>query len=337
MRRDVRYRVLFFVVALVLYSGGWQLLPDQLTSHQSYVLFLTIAAGYFLLLPYLYWRWVIVAGDQKAWKIIIVLSSSSLVARLTFPEVFAQYFDFLAWLRYPVIAILLLIQLFLFVHIVRQVWSVRHLKGDPRGHALESIAQADDKQRDLALLLVYEPAAWYYAIPFFSRHHLPVLGHIRLWSGRLWHLITVFTALSVASTVSYLLLLQWSEVAAITVSALIGYTFITALANYRVSKHYSLYIQDERLVINDNFLNFMTVPLGEIESAEAGEWNRQQHGESLVVGKGGKLNLKLTFTQPQTYFAWMGTFQNGFGHMYLCVDKPIQIAEKMLKVSSAPA
>ncbi|UUO25511.1 hypothetical protein FGD67_21550 [Colwellia sp. M166] len=49
-----------------------------------------------------------------------------------------------------------------------------------------------------------------------------------------------------SSLTSYQLLIDWSETAAIIVATSILYSFILLTANYRLSRHYSMYIQDEK-------------------------------------------------------------------------------------------
>lgn len=267
MRTTVKYRLLFLLIAISCYYLGFTFIPE--TTDTALGLYPVIFASitYFALLPVLYWFMIIKAGKQKAWKLILIFSLSSAIARYSYPEDVAQYFDFIIWLRYPIIAILLILELFLISVVVKGLWQARTLSGDPRIGVFEKYD--DEKKQGLALTLATEPASWYYAIPRLSRRHIKALDTITLLSGKAWHITLVIFSLLCIATISYQLLVQWSEMVALIVASFIMYGLIIFIANYRLSRHYSLYIQDEKLIINNSIFNFMVIPLKDIATITA--------------------------------------------------------------------
>lgn len=262
MRKTGKYRLLFLLIAISCYYLSFTFIPE--TTDTTLGLYPVIFASiiYFALLPVLHWFMIIKAGKQKAWKLILIFSLSSLVARHSYPEDVAQYFDFILWLRSPIIAILLVIELFLMYVIVKGLWQARNLKGDPHNGIINKFD--DEKKQTLALTFATEPASWYYAIPRLSRNHIKALGKITLLSGKAWHIMLVIFSLFSLAFISSQLLVQRSETAAIIAATIILYGFIMLSANYRLSRHYSLYIQDKKLIINNTIFNFMVIPLKDI-------------------------------------------------------------------------
>ena len=63
------------------------------------------------------------------------------------------------------------------------------------------------------------------------------------------------------TSVAYYLLVDWSELVAIIVSSFVIYGVIFLTANYRISRYYSLYLKDEKLIINNAFFGLMVVDL----------------------------------------------------------------------------
>ena len=152
MRRPVKFRLLFVVTAIIAYVIGSKLLPEQLAlepltlelvkQSAEWQALILVSALFFILLPVLYWFWVIKAGEQPKWKMLMVLSLSSLVARFQYPPQFADFFEFITLLKYPLLAILLVIEIYLLVTIVRALWQARNLSGDPRVHMIDKIGRA---------------------------------------------------------------------------------------------------------------------------------------------------------------------------------------------------
>jgi len=110
------------LIALTNYYLGFAFIPESTAGVLGLYPVIFASVIYFALLPVLYWFMIIKAGKQKAWKLIIILSLSSAVARYSFPEDIAQYFDFILWLRYAIIAVLLLIEFYLMFVIVKGLW-----------------------------------------------------------------------------------------------------------------------------------------------------------------------------------------------------------------------
>jgi hypothetical protein len=292
--------------AIASYWLGFQFLPQNLETDNSKHLLIGFSVLYFVLLPLLYWFCIIKVGEQKLWKMLLIFSLSSLMARLSFPVEVASYFEFIAWMRYPIIAVLLVIQLFLMVSIVKGLWQARSLSGDPRVHILDTFQEQDDKKRSLALVMASEPASWYYAIPYLSRKHTAAITALRLRSASIWIWLLMIVSTLVSAGLAYYFIEPWSEIVAIIVSSIISYSLVMVTANYRISKNYSLYRHQDKLIINNSVWGFISIKFADIADVELGEYNRKEDKEGLHLGYGDTSNIKLTFTQPMTYFGGLG-------------------------------
>ena len=127
MRLVVKKRLTFFAVAITTYVLGFNFIPQELNydgSLNSILPVLLATIGYFVVLPILHWFLIIKANQDKAWKILIILSISSACARYSFPTSIAEYFEFIAWLRYPIMAVILVIELFLMYTIIKGIWNL---------------------------------------------------------------------------------------------------------------------------------------------------------------------------------------------------------------------
>ena len=323
MRATVKYRLVFLVLMLCSFFLGVQLTPASLTSHADKLTLGIISALYFVLLPLCYWYCIIKMGAQKLWKIIVIFSLSSLVARLSFPAEIAHYFEFVAWLRYPIIAVLLVIQLYLIVSVARGLIKVRKLKGDPRVGAVETYRDGDDKSLTIALIMASEATNWFYSIPWFSRHHPPVIANINLVSATRWHVWLMLIGCVGASSLSYVLLASWSEWVAIIVSSIIAYTLMSIVANHRLSRYYSLYFMRDNLVINNSLWGFMVISMTAIASVthqESIELNKDQ-AETIMIGR-GQCNVIITLNRAVIYHGGMGQLPEPMKTVYLSVDSP---------------
>jgi hypothetical protein len=292
--------------AIASYWLGFQFLPQNLETDNSKHLLIGFSVLYFVLLPLLYWFCIIKVGEQKLWKMLLIFSLSSLMARLSFPVEVASYFEFIAWMRYPIIAVLLVIQLFLMVSIVKGLWQARSLSGDPRVHILDTFQEQDDKKRSLALVMASEPASWYYAIPYLSRKHTAAITALQLRSASIWIWLLMIVSTLVFAGLAYYFIEPWSEIVAIIVSSIISYSLVMVTANYRISKNYSLYRHQDKLIINNSVWGFISIKFADIADVELGEYNRKEDKEGLHLGYGDTSNIKLTFTQPMTYFGGLG-------------------------------
>ena len=338
MRATVKYRLVFVVLMILSFVLGVNWTPETLASDVDKWSLYLISALYFVLLPLSYWYCIINKGAQKLWKLIVIFSLSSLVARLSFPAEIAHYFEFIAWLRYPIIAVLLVIELYLIVSVVRGLLKVRKLKGDPRVGAVETYREGDEKSLTIALIMASEATNWFYSIPWFSRNHPPAIANINLNSAARWHVWLMLTACIVASCSSYLLLVSWSEWAAIIVSSIIGYTLMSIVANHRLSRYYSLYFMRDNLVINNSLWGFMLVNIGDIALVEE-QGSTELHkdeSESIMIGRGPS-NVTITLTRPVIYHGGMGQLPEPISKIHLCVDEPHKLvtAIKQSKLSIA--
>jgi len=349
MRTSVKYRLLFLLVAVLSYVTGSHLLPEQiqvqalswqlLSANEAWQRLILVSVWFFVLLPVLYWSWVIKAGQQKVWKMLLVFSMSSLVARYQYPEQFAQYFEFITVLKYPFLAILVLLEMYLLVTIVKSLWQARSLTGDPRIHMLDKF-QVNDEESELnkskqesklalALTLAYEPASWYYAIPRFSRNHVKNIANIQLGSAKFGFLLLLLTGLSLITVISYWLLVSWSETVALVVATFVFYTTIMLVANYRVSRHYSLYELDGKLVVNNSWWGFAVAELENIEDCQLIDDMVEGDKQSLFIG-GKPANLKLKFTEPFKYFSGLAQMCDSFEEVYLQLDDPVKARQSIL-------
>lgn len=327
MRTPVKFRIAFFAITILTFVLGFNLLPETLDSIHSRYLTALFAAAYFVLIPVLYWLWIIKIGGQKAWKILLIISLCFAVARYSFPTEIAEHFEFIMWLRYPIIAILLAIEFYLIFHVVGSLWKARHLKGDPRIHVIEKYQDENEKKLLLGVLMSYEPASWYYAIPRFSRNHPQALGNLKLLSAHMWFWILLLLSTVLGASLAYLLLVDLSELAALIVASLISYSVIIVTANYRLSKYFSVYCLEDKLVLNNNILGFLTVPLNAIASIELGNWDKSKHKEKVLFGRGKQANVKIQFTSEQQYISGMGQFVESFSEVFLVLEDPDKLLE----------
>lgn len=283
------------------------------------------------------------------------------MARLSYPHEVAEYFEFVAWLRYPIIAVLLLIELYLMVSIIKGLWQARKASGDPRLTIVEQYAamaqpepsaeaekiesihpnkpsesglppSADEKRLTLGLILATEPASWYYAIPYFSRRHPEAIGSLNLLSAKPWHALVIIVGLMAASAVSYSLLDGISHIAALFVSGLLLYSILLMAANYRISRYYSLYQRADKLIINNGMWGFMAVDFTQISELKLGRFTSLPPSaideskiadapEILTLGR-GEANVQLIFKQPQVYYGAMGQLPESIKVLNLIVDEP---------------
>lgn len=323
MRTRVKYRLIFLVLMLCCFVAGVQLTPDLLATDADKLVLGIISALYFVLLPLSYWYCIIKMGGQKLWKLIVILSLSSLVARFSFPADIAHYFEFVAWLRYPIIAVLLVIELYLVVSVVRGLIKVRKLKGDPRVGAVETYRDGDEKSLTIALILASEATNWFYSIPWFSRHHPAAIANINLVSATRWHVWLMLIGCISASYCSYVLIMSWSEWVAIIVSSIIAYTLLSIVANHRLSRYYSLYLIRDNLVINNSLWGFMVINIEDFASVDmqqSSELNKDEP-ETLMIGR-GQSNVTITLNRPVIYHGGMGQLPEPMKTVYLSVDEP---------------
>jgi len=323
MRRPTKFRLGYLAIILVTYLAGFQWIPEQLLTQFEWLIFGVFAASYFLLIPLLYWFWVIKIGQQKLWKMIIPFSLGGLIARFSFPSDFAQYFEFIMWAKYPILAIVFALELFVIVSVVKALWQARKLTGDPRVNIVSRFgSEEDEKKLTIALMLAYEPSSWYYFIPRFSRNHAKALANLSLMSAKSWHIGLLLGLLAVLTVVVYQITAVYSEIAAILVSGFVFYGVIILSANYRLSRHYSVYLHNDRLVVNNSMWGLMVIPLLNIDAIEEGVWQKSDQPDALKFGQGKQSNTRITFSQPQYYYSNMGQAKEAADCVYLNLDDP---------------
>lgn len=349
MRTTTKKRIQFFALAFVSYYTSSTLMPESMPSltlgsdtlqnllesfSANPQIWLGLAAAtvlIFVVVPLFYIAWMIKPSNQPRWKILLVLSLSCLVARYQYPPEIAQYFDFIAWLRYPIIAVVLVFELYLIGSVIKSLWQARTLAGDPRINVLKQY-QDQEKKREIGLVFAFEPASWYYAIPRFTRKHPLAIGHLQLLSAKAWHLALVLLSLVAITFASYVLLLDWSELGAVIVSTLWAYCLILVIANYRVSKHFSLYLQDGQLIINNAWWGFIAIDINNIAECKIGEWNKQENEETLTFGRGDTANLEIKFKTSETYYSAMAQFSDEADGVFLNVENAELCSAKIREV-----
>ncbi|GHB70055.1 hypothetical protein GCM10008107_19260 [Psychrosphaera saromensis] len=368
MRRPAKFRLLFLIVAIVSYWVTSKVMPDTVPSAISWLDYqspwfvlgnviwlklLAVTSLFFIVIPACYWFFVIKAGEQPVWKIIMIFSLSSLIARYQYPEQIAQYFEFIMYLRYPIIAVLLILELFLMYTIVKSLWNARKLSGDPRIHTnikyAEKLANLglSNKEKDklerenaLALAFAYEPTSWYYAIKYFSRNHVKNIANINLLSAYRMHLVFALLALVGVAYLCYWLLFDFSQTLAIVIATFVSYSITMVVANHRASRHHSLYLMDDHLVINDSLWGLLIVDVNKIASlqtieSEQGESAKEldKDQDQLKIGR-GDANIRLTFTEPQSFFTGMGMTCDKVESVNLAVDTPEPVILEFNKIRS---
>lgn len=329
MRRRLKYRLSYLALIVIIFAAGFQLIPPQLVSFLDTILFVVFAASYFVLIPSLYWFWVIKIGQQKRWKMIIPISMAGLAARFSFPSDIAEYFEFIMWAKYPILAIVLILELFIIYSVIKALWQARKLSGDPRVNILsqyerEEPSEKNDKRLSLGLMLAYEPSSWYYFIKHFSRKHPPAIAHLALLSSKRWHIILLLIGLLTASSLIYWAAVSYSEVGAILLSGFVIYGLVILCANHRVSRNYSLYLHQDQLVINNSMWGLMVIPLSKILMVESIRYLRSDYPEALILGRGQYANIKINLSKPAFYYSSMGQTKDSTNDVYICLNDPAE-------------
>jgi hypothetical protein len=338
MRASVKFRIVFLIIAIASFIIGTNVTPAALASDDDKLMLGLISVLYFVLLPLAYWYCIIKVGGQKLWKMLVILSVSSLVARLTFPVEISHYFEFITWLRYPIIAILMVIELYLVVSVVRGLLKVRKLQGDPRVAAVDTYRESDQKILTIALIMASEATNWFYSIPWFSRNHPPAIANIKLFSAQRWHVCLMIMGCISASYCSYVLIMSWNELVAIIVFSIIAYTLMSIVANHRLSRYYSLYIIRNNLVINNSIWGFMVIDIEDVTSIIKQELVKPNKDELETVSIGrGLSNVTITLTKPVIYHGGMGQLPEPMVVIHLSVDDPQRLIQAVNdnKVSAA--
>ncbi len=333
MRQVVKFRLIFLSVAILCYALGFQFLPETLEVSNGKLLTTTFALLYFVCLPLLYWLCVIKLGKQKLWKLLLIFSLSCLMARLSFPVEIASHFEFITWLRVPIIAVLLGVELFLMVSIIKALWHARSLSGDPRINILKQFGEEDERKRSLALALAMEPASWFYAIPRFSRNHLPSTAHINLLSASRWHWLLLACATVLLASASYVVIQPWSEITAIIVASFVMYGLVLITANYRVSRHFSVYRYNDQLIINNGVWGFSVVKFDQIKRVMVSPPPCENRTGVINFGQGESSNIILKFKHSQTYFGGLGWLPEEVKAIAMVVDKPEALADLIFDIS----
>ncbi len=360
MRRPIKFRLFYLLIAVVVYTLGIKLMPETLEAEHSLLYVYIFSTFYFVVLPLTYWFCVIKASNLKAWKLIIAFSLSSLVARYSFPLELTEYFEFVMWIRYPLIAALIAVELYISFSVIRGLWNARKAAGDPRITAFNlnnnKSAKNDEEQSygglkgrlkstfkdnkqdskvSIGVLVASEPASWYYAIPYFSRKHPKASVTLNSIMAKGWHFCLSMVGSVLGAVLSYYLLFEFSIYLAYFVAGLFAYGFIFIVANYRVAKNYSVYIKGEQLIINSGMWSFFCINLSDISDVEIG--NEEIGSEEKVLGNRIGSHIKLQFKTKQMYFSPFNIAPEQFDSVNVFVDKPETLKEALVRQAKLDA
>jgi hypothetical protein len=324
MRRPLKFRLSYFAILAMTYFAGFQFIPEQIDSTLKFSIFVLFLVCYFLVIPSLYWFWVIKIGKQKLWKLIIPFSMGGLIARFSFPTDIAQYFEFIMWAKYPIIAVVFALEIFVIYSVIKALWQARKLSGDPRVNIVSRFEKKEDDEKKLtiALMLAYEPSSWYYFISHFSRNHPTAIGQLNLLSAKRWHLLLLLTLLVMLAALGYGLVVDYSQFGAILLAGFVLYGVVVLSANHKVSRYYSLYLHNNQLVINNSMWGLMVIPLKHISKPEVGHWAKTGQVDALQFGCGEHSNIKLNLTPASNYYSNMGQAKEMASEVYLQVENP---------------
>lgn len=317
MKLVVKSRLLYIGIAIVCYILGFQFMPNEVDAGWQSIPVIVGVIGYFGLLPLMYWLLVIKVNNQKSWKLIFVYSISSLMAYYSFPSAQAVQFDFILLLRYPILFVIGVIEFYVLFGIVKGLWKCRNLKGDPRVNIINEYKHEDEKKRSMAVMFATELTSWFYAIPYFSRKQGVSDYQINLLSGTSYHWVFAMIALGLVSWITFTMLVPWSEIGAYFISGLIFYSVVLFTANYRVSRYYSLYVQDGKLVVNNSIFGFLLVNLEDIALVSKNEFSAKHHELGLCIGSHQDNHIEISFKEPQNYYGGMGMLPEKVDKMFL--------------------
>ena len=330
MRKPVKYRLIYLSIAFATYISGFLWLPEDMAHPMQPVLSYTYLGILLVALPALYYPLVVIGGKQKLWRILVPISLGVVVARYTLPDALAAHFEFISYLRYPIIAVILVIEFAVIFHVLSSLWKARKLHGDPRLHALAA-HRDDERKQSMAVMAASEPASYYYAIPFLSRNHPPALTNLTLLSAARWHIALVLSLLAVLTVFGYFIIAQFSAIAAIIVTTVLCWSSVSLIASHRISRYYSLYLSHGHLMVNASFYNVICVPVADISGVEAGSWTKDSLADALAIGRGDTFNLRLRLYREVNWLTMMGLAVEPVSEIYLNVESPERLCAALQK------
>ncbi|MBM7074115.1 hypothetical protein JQC92_19100 [Shewanella sp. 202IG2-18] len=228
------------------------------------------------------------------------------------------------------------------------MWGARKAKGDPRLTALdiyqnqtaENDQQAFDSKyqklkqklndskseglKTASITLASEPASWYYAVPYFSRNHTPSVGKINSVMASFYHVALISLVLVGTAIASLGWLVDIYEYFAYFVAVVAIYSLIFVIGNYRAARHFSTYIHDDYLVVNQGLWSVSRFKLAEIKSINVSD--KAPSKDELTLGKIRHNSVKIEFSKPQTYFGMLGTLPEEIESIRLAMAEPEEFA-----------
>jgi hypothetical protein len=116
------------------------------------------------------------------------------------------------------------------------------------------------------------------------------------------------------------------------------YGVIGFIANYRISKYFSVYIHQDRLIINNSWWGFLAVKIADITSIKTNEGATIHYDKETLSSGGKESNVELSFDEHKMplYFSGMGMMKESINKIRLKVDSPEQLKtvlqSQMLKI-----
>ena len=102
------------------------------------------------------------------------------------------------------------------------------------------------------------------------------------------------------------------------------------LANHRIARYYSLYSQNNSLIVNNTIFNFMVIPFTAIESIQINnKFNADSVDNSIKIGRAKQHNIIMNFNSSITYWGMSGMFVEQVKHILLNVKNPHEFVTKL--------
>ncbi|WP_028115363.1 hypothetical protein [Ferrimonas senticii] len=333
-----RSRLLYLCLLFIVYATSLWLMPDSLNHSEAQRQFALASALMFLVLPLMNWWLLIRTGINKAWRLLLVFGLSSTLARFTFPAELQHYFEFIMWLRFPIIAIVVLFELALVGSVLQSLWQCRKQTGDPRvSAAINNRSEADEKRRTLKMISIAELTAWLHLLPWLRRTQATAITNLNTLMAHRVHLLAILTLLLLASSGSYVLLLPVHSWLAVGVSGIIAYGLIHLLANHFIARDHSVYLNQQELVLNVGLWGMMVVNINDIAQIELGDDDVTTDASQLTLGRANQQPiLRLTLAKPQHYYSAGGIHCDTYEQLQLHLDNPEVLLEAINAKQTSP-
>lgn len=177
-----------------------------------------------------------------------------------------MYFNFIAWLKWPVI-ILFSPQILIVIFSIKSIWKNRAIKTDPRISILQEDRFANEHLKRIGLMVAYEPASWFYFFPAFSKKLKP-LGRIKSSGGSIFFCVSLMFLTVTLSLLSYRLISPYDQFIAAGISGVTLYFLVSVWANFRCTRYHSLAECNGKIIVNNGFYDFCFFEKKAVDSIE---------------------------------------------------------------------